>query len=1265
MSNLRKYKNVFQKLNQDIAKNKYSPEVYYDGSNVRIIAHTAQSSFAVSNIKGEELKLTIPSITRVGLNNGVYEYRYQIGMQLFSYFTTQNLGNMGTFQNLLSVPRVIGHSVVKNKVILFVAYSDSEQPVQRPGSIWEYDILTNTLILKYLNRLNFSTAHPVEALSFYQNSNVIKTYFLNYFHQLRHINTEQVDLPELPLDFLDISPEIITTQPEIINVNQFGGVFKAGRVAYAFNYVNRNGVQTKISPISLLYNVNKANTGNLVEDDIEVSFEIQINNLREDFDFIRVYRLFYSLPLGEPVITLFKEEPVTSSSTTFTDDNNELISSMSLGEFLLLGSDPFIPQTLDSIENRLFTSNHKYKFFNPIIDSRVYRFNSNSESLIFNKANQSQTVTSANWLSVPANHDCINPSIKAETNNNAEIAQADDQYYNEFIYQEDGTTLGAEGPYFKISIDETHKVPYQQEGSSDFNIRVVTDNSFLDPLRAGFLNLKRDETYRLAVQFRNKYGQWSFANWLCDFRLPNPHEASIVDSDGNYIQLQLKVELKQSGRTLLEGQEVTAWRVVRVPRKQSDKTVMSQGFVSEVNTPDTVNLPDVYRIRKEAIGIWSGAFQVYNFGNALDSTPSKILEYRSTDLNFQTSPSGYLIVHSLYTVTQSYKAIDENGTVSQSIPFADYKQEEFIYAPPYGPTSNHGRISEGVIRVNPSQNSNILIFDRNSLKQAIISEGINNYIVHNQLTQNINATPKRDAHNTGNFGLFLHTSESFVKQLGYELYTTIQSPQYAVFMADLKRVVPNQYGGNTFSDRTRSIYVQSSKTVLLSQSEVNVYGDTVVTNMRYQRSQPRFLESAYLNTAGGQKASSLDYYYIPCELTINDDFRLSSIFNNERWDGKIEDFHQYNLIYSRTDLNEAPAFPKPLHYIPTEIVDSETRYSDLKQNDEIFDSWTVFREGNKNQVEGIYGGIKRIISNGGKLFFFQEFAYGVWNVNPRVQVQGQDGLALELGRGDVLHDYTYISTNIGCQNKWSISKSIYGLVFYDQMNKTLRMIDDSSKELNVLGINTFIKNLPEFKDNPAQRNCIISTFYQNTNETFISFVKPDKTTTWVYNHLTGGFTNKIPNEPIWYISSLGRMFIIQRGNQPTTQQIWEMDKGDYGFFNKEYQPSYVTIVLSEDSDFTKILTNLSWNSELYDEDGNDVFNETITHIRIYNDYQDTGLVALDDKNSSRRFRTWRYTAPIIGAATRLRSQYFFVELHFKNSNNKHLILQDVISDAIL
>jgi len=71
--------------------------------------------------------------------------------------------------------------------------------------------------------------------------------------------------------------------------------------------------------------------------------------------------------------------------------------------------------------------------------------------------------------------------------------------------------------------------------------------------------------------------------------------------------------------------------------------------------------------------------------------------------------------------------------------------------------------------------------------------------------------------------------------------------------------------------------------------------------------------------------------------------------------------------------------------------------------------------------------------------------------------------------------------------------------------------------------------------------------------------------------------------------------------------------------------------------------------------------DTLSTLRFYNEYQDTGTINLVvGSNVKRRMRRWRTVIPRDGKA-RLRNPYIFLDLTFSNSDNKRLVLHDIIT----
>lgn len=130
-----------------------------------------------------------------------------------------------------------------------------------------------------------------------------------------------------------------------------------------------------------------------------------------------------------------------------------------------------------------------------------------------------------------------------------------------------------------------------------------------------------------------------------------------------------------------------------------------------------------------------------------------------------------------------------------------------------------------------------------------------------------------------------------------------------------------------------------------------------------------------------------------------------------------------------------------------------------------------------------------------------------------------------------------------------------------------------------------------------------------------------------------------------------------------------MNVGEYGkYYEDDYSLSKIETILLGPNDITKIWNNIAYNSELYNNNNSDVFNETFNAIRLFNEYQETDLITLtsavniipaSDGDIRRRMRTWRYTLPRAENNARFRHPWMHVYLEYLNNANKRLIMHEL------
>jgi hypothetical protein len=115
------------------------------------------------------------------------------------------------------------------------------------------------------------------------------------------------------------------------------------------------------------------------------------------------------------------------------------------------------------------------------------------------------------------------------------------------------------------------------------------------------------------------------------------------------------------------------------------------------------------------------------------------------------------------------------------------------------------------------------------------------------------------------------------------------------------------------------------------------------------------------------------------------------------------------------------------------------------------------------------------------------------------------------------------------------------------------------------------------------------------------------------------------------------------------------------FYDKDPDKSLLRLIVNPSGDQSKVFNNIEYLSQILDQSSNDIFDETLSSIKVYNEYQDSGKVDLTvDDNVRRRMRSWRTNIPR-DSISRIRNPYTTIEFDYLNNENKKLILNDIIT----
>ena len=476
----------------------------------------------------------------------------------------------------------------------------------------------------------------------------------------------------------------------------------------------------------------------------------------------------------------------------------------------------------------------------------------------------------------------------------------------------------------------------------------------------------------------------------------------------------------------------------------------------------------------------------------------------------------------------------------------------------------------------------------------------------------------------------------------------------------------NIYGGNTYEDKKRTNYIEignySKLNALQPFIEILSPGDTFVNFFKFAR-----IVRTDKNIVSEGTFVLEELITVLSETTV--DLKNRNDLSINDWKSRFQpldaEYHKYNKVYSQMsnliqnrDINYNV---KKLNNFDTNIISSKS-----KSSGELIDSWTDILQNEVLTLDGKHGPINSLTNFNDQIYAIQDKAFAFISINPRVQVQGNDGISVELGSGSVLQEYKYISTESGTINKWSVVPTSKGVYYYDLLNKSFMVfsgqigsVSDTKMMHSYFISNTELEGLKI--DNPLIKQGISSGYDQINNDVFMTFHRTGSRLPFTisFNEVRNQFISFYDYLPSMYISK-GQYFIT---TNPNLKSLYRQYEGDYNKFYGINYPSYIVLNVNPEADLDTVFDNIMYKSEVY-LNNIDQPNKTLTKVRLYNEYQDSGLIPLivgRNSNLRRKFRDWNAILPRNqGSRERIRNPWVKLVLQFDNTSNYKLILHDII-----
>ena len=416
-----------------------------------------------------------------------------------------------------------------------------------------------------------------------------------------------------------------------------------------------------------------------------------------------------------------------------------------------------------------------------------------------------------------------------------------------------------------------------------------------------------------------------------------------------------------------------------------------------------------------------------------------------------------------------------------------------------------------------------------------------------------------------------------------DVFKIVRPTLLGTYLTNLRQQI-TPYGGYSFTNRLTNIYYGDGN-YFESKNEWNTVfdGDCHVETFEYTSMHKVY--GAYK----GEK--SLDFpnthmitYSIPTESNIWCRFQHGWTFSSNARDNyasfiqaepceiteayvQKEPEYVYNSVYSVQNTSIPLAVYddlNPQDYNKT--IDTRVYYSDLKQNDEIIDSWCKFRSSNFIDVDQEYGPITDICTFKNVLTFCQEQSFGVLSVNDRSVATDNSGQNIVLGTGGVLDRYDYYSNTYGMHKQQFCEVcTTGGLYWFDSHNNVICLFDGQSVvQLSKQGK---VQNLL----NKYKKNDNFKVFYNNRyNEVVFNVLSDDMQI--VYNEMLGKFTSVLTIPFDGAIQFFNGEYLVKKNDIVCVYQYDYLDVSPKST-TRQLLSSYVKYVVAQQPLVTKVFDN--------------------------------------------------------------------------------------------
>lgn len=269
-------------MQRDLSASAFNSEYSYENKNVRVMPTDESTLLSLINEKGNKKS----SIAGVGDHiKGIPIGQALINNELvvFTY------GDKSILDTDIEAGELSINDITAEEEVVDIDYPFED----RIYKLWfNNGMLTGKRLFR--GDLGFNYKHPIETISFYENTDIRKVYWTDGLNQPRVINIAAASdvVSKWNTDSFNFVRTLNLNEKVTIERNIVAnGSFAPGVIQYAFTYFNKYGQESNIFYTSPLYYISYNNRGASPEDRVSNSFNIIIGGVDTEFDYLRIYSI--------------------------------------------------------------------------------------------------------------------------------------------------------------------------------------------------------------------------------------------------------------------------------------------------------------------------------------------------------------------------------------------------------------------------------------------------------------------------------------------------------------------------------------------------------------------------------------------------------------------------------------------------------------------------------------------------------------------------------------------------------------------------------------------------------------------------------------------------------------------------------------------------------------------------------------------------------------------------------------------------------------